>query len=737
VAEELVDGSGRAGLGFLLAFLRAALGVLVGLAGTVCGAEPPPVVAGVQPLDLQQAAVEKLKDMRGDTPAAYVDKVMDSSTLPPLGAAEDAPVDTLGFRAWSVETRLDSYRADAGFGVSSSRELGQHLQYLHQTNSYGTFTAEVDWRHASEGADPFESPFTSNRGTGGRFTVRNSGFPITPRVLADSAVGDIYSEVTDALSRTYRLSFMSSVVRGAGLRVSDGESDLRLGSGMRGRFVGTPYAGFESEQGTLTWAGYSRRIAPELAAGIQVDEARGIPAWDFGNSAARGTEDSTSAALSLSYGGDLYAGHDRRARLIYVRSQTSGELPGRPGAADGIFAEGGLRVGSYRHEFGAYSASPNLRFGDSLLASGNRGAYWRVDSNTLRLSWGVGLELERQQLDAAAAEGDSRHVGLSANGQYRLSSRDLFGGSLTAGQTRYRSPLQSSLAAGGGYRSLDASAYYQTRFGRWAPSRFRVEVRRNQTLVANDVPATGEEFEWEQDWISSRYETMQPQLVTTLGVARDRSNGARETRPTAGVTFRIWPDADWQVSGTLRYTARDSHLSSSRGLSGTLTTEKSLRGGWRIGASISLNQARVTVPASSFTQPELMRSNDKTVSVFLRWEGAAGSTAAAVGTREPGLTGSGRVTGTVFLDGDRDGRQQAGEAGVAGIEVILDGRYRAVTGANGRFEFPLVATGRHQLTVTAESIPLPWGPGPGTAVNVDVPLRGDATASVPVVRVGE
>jgi hypothetical protein len=95
------------------------------------------------------------------------------------------------------------------------------------------------------------------------------------------------------------------------------------------------------------------------------------------------------------------------------------------------------------------------------------------------------------------------------------------------------------------------------------------------------------------------------------------------------------------------------------------------------------------------------------------------------------------VVGRVFQDANRDGEQQSGEGGVAGVEVLLDGRYRTTTDRDGRFEFPLVTTGRHQLTLTLESVPLPWGTPSDSGVSVNVPLRGQATTAIPVVKVGE
>lgn len=94
------------------------------------------------------------------------------------------------------------------------------------------------------------------------------------------------------------------------------------------------------------------------------------------------------------------------------------------------------------------------------------------------------------------------------------------------------------------------------------------------------------------------------------------------------------------------------------------------------------------------------------------------------------------VRGLVFQDVNSDGEQQVGEGGVANVEVILDGRYRTLTDAVGQFEFPMVATGGHQLSLRAESVPLPWGPPADLSVRVEVPLRGVASARLPVIRVG-
>ena len=79
---------------------------------------------GVAVLSPSQASFERLNDMRAARPASYEDKVMDPARLPvQAGADPDAPVDTRGFRAWVVESRMDTTHSDSGLALRSSREF--------------------------------------------------------------------------------------------------------------------------------------------------------------------------------------------------------------------------------------------------------------------------------------------------------------------------------------------------------------------------------------------------------------------------------------------------------------------------------------------------------------------------------------------------------------------------------------------------------------------------------------
>lgn len=704
--------------------------------------------AQIETLDRVQAEQARLKALAAATPPAYQDRFM-SAPEAGAAAAADAQADAAppqGFRSWLVESRIGFGEASAtGYARQRAVEVGQRLEYRQETLNYGEFVLQADGRHFGGNNDAnsgialggIGSLGYAREATSGRFTLRNLGLPITPGLFADTSLGDIYSELTDGLSRNYRLSLGTSTVRGASTRIFSGDTDLRAGFGERGNLAGGPYPGFEKSQGTLGWLGLTQRLGDKWFASAQVDRASNIPSYydDPLTGSGYGRRDVTSWAGSVGYGREVVNDGDFKARatLLGSRTRTNDATPAPGGNAQGLFVEATARTGRYRHEFGVFGTQPGLYFGDYAVAAGSRGAYWRVDRSTSRLSWGAGIDYERTRPDATFGLPGTTRTGASGNLQYLLDRNTSVGGSLSLSQSRY---AQADTATP---RSLYGNAFYQTRFFDWPRSRLSLTLRRNEQIVLGSGAATGQEVQWEQDWIGGRFETMRPELTSTLGYAHDQSGGESRSYPTAGLQFRWWIDSGFNLGGNLRYTSQSGGLYTSRGLSGSLTAEKELARGWRLGVSANLNQARASVLPTSFNGPQLYRSNDKSAYVYLRWEGSAGSGFATAGARnaDGGGVGGGSVSGRVFFDANRDGQQQSGEGGVANVEVLLDGRYRALTDRDGRFEFPLVTTGRHQLTLTLDTVPLPWGAATDSGVSVNVPLRGQANAAIPVVKVGE
>jgi len=94
--------------------------------------------------------------------------------------------------------------------------------------------------------------------------------------------------------------------------------------------------------------------------------------------------------------------------------------------------------------------------------------------------------------------------------------------------------------------------------------------------------------------------------------------------------------------------------------------------------------------------------------------------------RTNGRAGTGRISGQVFFDENRDSIRQPTEPAAAGVAVLLDGRYETRTDAQGRYSFSPVATGRHEVRVLTEDVPLPWGLEDERAVPVEIGFRRDS-----------
>jgi hypothetical protein len=77
----------------------------------------------------------------------------------------------------------------------------------------------------------------------------------------------------------------------------------------------------------------------------------------------------------------------------------------------------------------------------------------------------------------------------------------------------------------------------------------------------------------------------------------------------------------------------------------------------------------------------------------------------------------------MFLDENDNGRMDAGETGVPNVVILLNGRFAARTNAEGRFEFPSVAAGSHELRVVPDNVPLPWNAPDDGRTSIEVGVR--------------
>ena len=463
--------------------------------------DEPVVLAQVQSLDRVQAEQERIKKLTEGKPAAYQDKFMDSSTLP-SGSDDDAPlsVDATGFRSYLVETRV-GYTSNSGTGIDtrSSSDMGLRTEYRFDTLNYGEFVLQADARTRRGDQDLNSSSAfgLSSKKSNERLTLRNLGFPITTSTFVDTSLGDISSEITDALTRNYRFSLGNHTLRGASTHIFNRESDFRAGIGQLGNMVGGPYPGFEQTQGTAAWLGYSQRFASKLYGGVQLNQLQNVPVYGSTN---LNTNVSTLAA-SVGYGNELMNDGDYKVRATLLGSHTSAPVTNIKKSAAGLFLEGGYKTGRYRHEMGAYATAANLHFGQYANPVDTRGAYWRVDNSGSRFSWGLGADYEQQNSQHAADQAVSQRASINFNAQQQIDRDSSIGGNANIGIIRYNNDSYLSInyadySTNNGSNSYHASMFYQTRLSDWGRSRLTATTRRNQTLVNNGVAATGEEIAW-------------------------------------------------------------------------------------------------------------------------------------------------------------------------------------------------------------------------------------------------
>ncbi|RDI21258.1 hypothetical protein [Pseudacidovorax intermedius] len=694
-----------------------------------------------------EAEQARLRAQLERAPQAYVDRVMDESVLDSADTAT-APVggELAGVRSWVVESRAGWANSDDSGASLHAFEAGIHAEYRREMLNFGDLSFQFDGRGANgdsqSGLFGLGSLGQSTHASGDRLTLRMTGVPLTSRRFADIALGDFYAERTDGLQRYERLAFGSSPLRGASVRLFDADGELRLGGGLRGWLVGSPYPGFERSQGSKSWIAMTRRVDGDGFAAFQIEQANNVPAfyYDGWRGQGSGSKDVRSFAASVGRNNWPLRDGEPRGRLTLIASRVQSSTPDvAQGSSVGLFAEGAVRLGSYRHTASLFVARPNLHFGDTSLATGTSGGHWRVDYTSARLSWGGGVDLDRGPQEAYQSGTERSRRAFSLNGQYLLDRDSAIGGSFSAavlhqqGGTNFGSNWNAEASTPSStQKSFLASWYGQSRFFGLPRSRLTLTVQRNRSVAADSDTATGQELVWEQDWFDARASNGGREFTTLIGYARDESGGVVRHYPTAGAQFRGRLAGTVEVQGNLRYTSRTGGLYTSRGLSGSLSLEQSLAAGWRVGATLSLNQARTALVRTLADTAQVYRSNEKTLQLYLRWQGQSGQPFAPIGDRAAGA-GSGDIEGQVFLDANRDGIQQPGEALAAGVEVVLDGRFRTVTDRNGRFEFRLVAVGRHRLSVTPESIPLPWVDS-GYGAGVEVPLRGTGSVTLALVR---
>jgi hypothetical protein len=396
-----------------------------------------------------------------------------------------------------------------------------------------------------------------------------------------------------------------------------------------------------------------------------------------------------------------------RAQLNVIDGSVDGN-----GNAVGAWLDASRTSGAIMQSVGAFHIDPNLAWGNQLITSDVQGGYYRLDYQSRR--WLADFDVD--EVSSVSGNG-SNTTFLTGNARYQLSRDAGIGGVVNVRRS-------------GGDKAWSAEGYVDNvnSYG----------TGRGQLDYATDPQTQDATVTLQQTWNMPAGE----RLAASAAIDKIRSGTAANLQQDSTVVrLAVYGGGDLTarlaVNGTVQWsTAVQGQAAPSRSADVSLTYQ--LARSWSVLADYYENRVGswtpliVTSPLAPPTPGVVPAAGARGVFLTVRYQESRGSRFVPLGGA-PG-SGSGRLSGVVYLDANENHRYDAGEVGAANVTVILDGRFSVRTDANGRFDFPAVAAGHHVLTVQADNLPLPWTLTNSGRTEVDVATRERTEVDIGALR---
>lgn len=616
--------------------------------------------------------------------ADYEDLLIDGGNLTP-----DIADDIAGGgdpEGWPRAFRMELATSRLTRNDRQINESGIRLGGLLDTPQYGAFALDANLR-------------TSNNdliGSGGMVSLWQRGLPMNGGWFGNNAVGVFNSPSIDLARQQYRFFIPTLPTVGAATEWRRAGTGLQLQAsvGQPGIFTGLYTPTFEGLGGRVATGGLQWNLSREWAAAVQavdVDDVR----FAIGPTATG----ATVSARSM-YGGTSWTTPNARAQLNIVSS----ELDGGSERA-GAWIDGGARDGRTWHSFGGFRLPANLVWGNQPLPSNLQGGYYRAAFQSRQWTVDGGVDYV---------------IPVSGGGSGTL---------YAIGNARYQ--VLAGLGVGGGANVRQGVGDAWSAFG-FADQSNRWGQGRVQANFASDRAQNNTQLTLDQAWsVPSGARLSTSLLLGRENLERYSANrygfavyGGGQLRSSLSVDVNArWDEAFGQVAS--------QNILANASLNWGFAT------GWIATASYYENRntgRQPLVVTSPIPEPFSIwqRLNDRGVFLSVRYDWQAGTPMVPLGGA-PG-TGSGIVAGVLFLDANDNGRLDAGEDGAPNVTIVLDGRFTVRTDAQGRFEFPSAAAGKHALTIVPDNLPLPWAAPAEGRINVEVGVRDRTRTEIPVRR---
>jgi hypothetical protein len=629
----------------------------------------------------------------------YQDRYIGGGSLTPdISTGDGADSDTQGlWRSYQIDA-VASWLTSTGAGSSNNlSENGIVAKSQWETAAYGAWSLDASAR--TGGSDNIQS----GQGQGGVVTLRQRGMPFDGNWQADNALGDLNSPDIGLARVQSRFYLPTGPMQGLTTEWR-GPSDLQIvaGGGVPGLYDGIVVPDFHTLDGSIATAGAQWSPAPHWMLGGQFIEARNV------NLAVGNSLDNahlSSPLLSSTTGLLTVAWQDCGGHV--QMNLLDGEVSGNSNAIGG-WVDGSITQGRFVQNAGLFRIDPNVTWGNQLISSDLQGGYYRIDYQSRQWLADAGID----EVRSVSGLG-SNTTFLTGDTRYQI-SRDWGVGGVG----------NLSLANGGNSWSLEGYVDHANVWG----------TGRAQANFAESPTSKGTTLTLDQTWSTPTG----IRLSTSASAARITGaplNGIEQDSTVLGLAAYGGGQltAKLDIEGNVRW-ATVVRGQAAPAVSANVSLSYQLSNHWRILATYYNSQVGSWTPLtvnSPLTPPVatvIPSIGERGMFLTFRYQRASGSHFAPLGGG-PGA-GSGGISGIVYLDANNNGRIDAGESGAPNVTVVLDGRFSVQTDANGRFSFPVVATGHHVVTVISDNLPLPWALLNGGRTEVDVTTRGRTDISI-------
>ena len=620
-------------------------------------------------------------------PPVYVDQLIGGASAEDAERVEAGPRDdSPGLRSMALE-----YRIDRRTQLDRPGTLAQGLALRHraETERLGDFSVEGELGRETGVRVPGGEP----RRDVGRVTLFHDQFALTPELVASSALGAVRLALSPWIASAARVQLPSSVGSGFTTQLDAPHYQLRASYGRLARLTGVVIQDLDLVPGSLA----------TIEAGMRLSERWRVGAAAVSLQGAEGIRDHAAATLAAEY-----AGPGLPRLKVHALADDRGETA--------FWADAEVRAARTSHRLGAFQVEPQVVFGEGSLLRDSRGAYWRADHRAARFTTTSGVELNQTNLARDPERGGLTSTGAFGNLSLKLDRATNVGAGLSLRDERPRTGR-------GVRRGVGLLTAFGSRLFPWGLTRLDLGV--NATAPRGLPTESTRSASLSHEWPTWRNLT----LSTMVSFNDERFQERRVRRSTAGISLRgpLFEEAHWDAA--LTFVDVDDPLAMQRNYNAAVGLDWSPARDWVVRMQWLRNQVEPTTP-SPFAP--FLREN--VVQLSARYEETSGTPYPRVAA-PGGRSGTGWIEGVVFFDENGDGVRQANERGAPGVAVMLNARSVQMTDAGGRYNFGLVGSGEHRITLSVERVPLPWGLQDDAPRPVRVEVREGTRLDIPLNRI--